>query len=155
MKAIQWAGRHAWLGWLLCLPVFMQLGEWAFDRSPPFAVVGPVTALGARPGETAYFNAEVRRDLDRECSVVFSRYMIDGAGVRHDFARDPRVMTPNGLRAMDVLMAGQLRLAVEIPRGANPGPAVYATELRYTCNPIHKLWPIEVTMPLRFWILAP
>ena len=155
MKAIKWAGQHAWLGWLFCLPVFWTLGEWAFDRDPPFAVVGPVMAFNAAPGETAFFNADVRRDLDRECSVIFSRHMIDGAGVRHDFAKDPRVMTSDGIRAMDLLMAGRLRLAVEIPRGANPGPAVYTTELQYSCNPLHRIWPIDVTMPLRFRIEPP
>ena len=155
MRAIKWAGQHAWLGWLLCVPIFWLAGDWAFDRHPPFAIIGPVMARNAPPGGTAYFVADVRRDLDRDCSVRFSRYLIDGAGVRHDFAVDPRVMTADGLRAMDTLMAGKLRLAVEIPRGANPGRATYTTELIYVCNPLHKWWPIEVSMPLRFVIEAP
>lgn len=152
--AIKWAGRHAWLGWLLCLPLFWILADWALDRAPPFAITGPVLARNAPPGGTAFFEADVRRDLDRECSVRFSRYLIDGAGVRHEFAVD-LLMTPDGLRAMNILMAGKLRIAVEVPRGANPGKAVHTTELFYICNPLHKWWPIEVSMPLRFVIEAP
>lgn len=155
MRVIAWAGRNAWVGWLFCLPLVWTLISWALDRNPPFAIVGPIQVVNAKPGETAFFTAEVRRDLDRECSVDFSRYLIDGVGVRHDFGADPRVMTADGIRAMDVLMGGRLRLAIEIPRGANPGPAVYTSELRYRCNPLHQWWPIEVTMPLRFKIEEP
>lgn len=155
MTAIQWAGRHSWLGWLLCVPIFWTVLDWALDRHPPFAIIGPVMAHNAAPGGTVFFLADVRRDLDRDCSVRFSRYLIDGAGVRFDFAVDPRVMTPDGLRAMDILMSGKLRLALEVPRGANPGKAVYTTELIYTCNPLHAIWPILVSMPLRFVIEAP
>lgn len=153
--AIKWAGRNAWLGWLLCLPIFWIAADWAMDRHPPFAIIGPVIVRNAPPGGTVFFVADVRRDLYRDCSVRFSRHMIDGAGVRFDFATEPRVMTPDGLRAMDILMAGKLCLAVDVPRGANPGKAVHTTELIYICNPLHRWWPIEVSMPLRFVIEAP
>ena len=155
MRLVKWAGRNAWMGWLFCLPLFYQLVDWSLDRHPPFGIIGPVEVRGGKPGETVYFHAPVRRDLDRNCSVRFSRHMIDGAGVRFDFALDPRIMTPDGLRAMDLLMDGGLRLAVDVPRGASPGRGSYTTELLYQCNPLHKWFPIAVTMPLKFTIQEP
>lgn len=152
MMAIRWAGRHAWLGWLLCVPVAWQLLDWIIDREPPFAALGAAQASPVRAGGTVVFIAAVRRDLDRDCTVQFSRHLIDGLGIRHDFAADPRVMTADGLREMDSAMGHQLRLAVNIPAGAAPGPATYTSDLIYRCNPVHVLWPIAVSMPLRFHI---
>ena len=152
MKIRAWAERHSWVAWLLCVPIFIQGAVWLADRSPPFAITGPVVTIDAQPGELAFFTALVRRDLDRNCSVSFSRHLIDGRGVRFDLLKEPGVMTAAGLRAMDAAMGGYLRLAVEVPAGAAPGPAIFATDLSYACNPIHRAWPIDVSLSLLFVI---
>lgn len=151
-KLISWAGHNAWAGWLLSLPFLLMAGVWLTDRAPPFAVIGPVVVSNARAGEIVYFTAPVRRDLDRECSVVFSRHIIDVRGIRFDISTAPGVMTAAGLRAMDAAMGAYLRLAVEVPEQAAPGQAAFVTELSYACNPVHRAWPIEVSMPLLFLI---
>lgn len=149
---VAWAGRNSWIGWLFSLPFLVQGGVWLADRSPPFAVIGPVVVTTARPGDIAFFTAPVRRDLERDCSVVFSRHIVDVRGIRFEVSKEPGVMTAAGLRAMDAAMGSYLRLAVEVPEQAAPGQAAFVTELSYACNPIHRAWPIEVSMPLLFLI---
>lgn len=151
-KIIDWAGRNVWIGWLLAIPFLLQGVIWLTDRAPPFSVIGPVVVSNARPGEIIYFTAPVRRDLDRECSVMFSRHIIDVRGIRFELTKEPGVMTAAGLRAMDAAMGKYLRLAVEVPEQAAPGQAAFVTELSYACNPVHRAWPIEVSMPLLFLI---
>ena len=152
MRIVVWAEKNSWLAWLLCVPILWQAGVWLTDRSPPFAVIGPVVMKNAKPGEMAFFTAPVRRDLDRNCSVQFSRHLIDGRGIRFDLTKEPGMMTAAGLRAMDAAMGGYLRLAVDVPEAAAPGPAIFATDLSYACNPIHRAWPIEVSLEILFVI---
>ena len=155
MKIRAWAESHAWVAWLLCVPIVWQGGLWLTDRSPPFAITGAVVTVNARPGDMAFFTALVRRDLDRDCSVLFTRHLIDGKGMRFDLSKEPGVLTAEGLQAMDAAMGGYLRLAVAVPESAAPGPAIFATNFSYMCNPIHRAWPIEVSMSMLFVIEDP
>lgn len=154
IRFICWARRNSLFGWaLLGLAAVLWPVRWAFDRDPPFAITGPVTVVNAQAGGEVMFNAPVRRDLDRECSVMFARYMIDAAGFRRDFDKGPRPMSAEDLRAMDKRMNRHLQIAIPTAAGMPPGASVYTVNLLYRCNPLHALYPIEVTMTLPFEIL--
>lgn len=153
-RIIVWAGKSFWIKWLGFIAVVIQAGVWAFDRTPPYEVLSPVLVFNGPPGGSVKFQAKVRRDLDRDCSVEFMRYIIDGAGARHDLPNDPRHLSAEGIRKMAEQMGlDRLILSVAIPIDATPGPSVYGTELEYTCNPIHVFKPITVTSLFRFVIL--
>lgn len=152
-RLVVWAGAHAWLGWLLCLPILWKAAVWATDNTPPFQLLAQAVVVSGPPGGEVAFEAHVRRDLERECSVSYSRHIIDARGFRHDFESEPGYLSANGLRQMDNDMGGQLRLVVNIPKAAAVGPAVYSAELRYVCNPLHSMFPIRAQLALPFDVL--
>ena len=73
-----WAEHRPRLKWLGSIPFLAVLLVWAVDREPPFALSGPVTVWSGPPGGEMRLDAPVRRDLDRECDVKSTRYIIDG-----------------------------------------------------------------------------
>lgn len=132
------------------------VSNWAFDRSPPFAITGPVVVTGGEVGKEVRFSADVRRDLDRECDVSFSRFIIDGAGYRHDIiTKGPATMSAKAIREQDGLMNHRLLITVITPPGGVPGDAVYLTNLDYICNPTHHIKPIRVVIVIPFKLLPP
>ena len=141
-KARDWMVSHWQLAWILLLvwPVI-----WVADRDSPFSIVKYVEPDPAKAGDTIVFSMPVKRDVDRGCSTHFSRYMIDSANVRHDYG-GTQFMSSDSIKAMDKAMGPWVRLAVQVPAGAKPGRAVLVTELEYQCNPMHALWPINVTL---------
>jgi len=150
-RMMGWAAKNTRFAWLSLLPFAVVLACWAVDREPPFAITGPVVATDAKPGGTATFVMPVRRDLDRECSVQFYRFLIDGNRYRHDQAA--MIMSASAVRAMDERMTpGWLRMTVHIPENAAPGSAMVVTNLSYQCNPLQRWWPIQVTTYLHFRI---
>jgi hypothetical protein len=153
-RFFDWTLRHAKVGWwLACLLVVGWPLRWACDRESPFAITGPVTVINARAGQEVFFDAPVRRDLDRECSAMFTRWIVDSDGFRRDFERDPRFASAEDIRRMDAQMNHRLQLAVPVPLAMPVGKAQYMTSLKYECNPLHKRFPIEVTMALEFEVL--
>lgn len=152
-RALSWARRHVWVAWLLCLPVLWQAVDWVLDRHPPFSFIGAPSVVSARAGQSAVYVVRVRRDLDRDCSVRWQRYIIDSQAVRHDFAGRFE-LAPEALRQMAAAMGPEwLRVAVEVPVGAASGRAQVVTTLLYVCNPIHEHWPIAVTTVLPLEVL--
>ena len=134
------------------LSVVVFPAYWLTEYSPPFAAVEPIVAEPVAAGQTAIFkSANVMRDLDRDCSVRFSRHFIDSGGVRFDYAGISEI-TAGGLREMSKRMQDGFRVAAVIPAGAVPGYGDLVTELFYTCNPMQIIWPIQVT--LRFPVLV-
>ena len=152
-RVVVWAGAHTWLGWLLCLPLLFKLASWVTDTDPPFEFLSRVETVAGSPGGEVSFEGEVRRDLDRDCSVSYSRHIVDSRGFRHDFEIEPRHLSSEGLRKMALDMDNKFRLVVNIPKAAAVGPAVYATELRYICNPLQIAFPITVHTALPFEVL--
>ena len=132
---------------------FTSVGFWTFDRHVPFEMYR-YTTVPAKPGGTLYIQAEVRRDLHRNCSVSFSRVMYDVKGVR--FWESPETyINPKGLADMDLQMKGDLFLALPVPLNAPVGPMTISTYLKYKCNPIHSFWPIETTININTNVLPP
>ena len=124
----------------------------SFDRDPPFKLLS-AWASQPRPGGVLVVRAKVFRDLDRECSVTFSRYLFDRFNTRHE-VYGPQVMTPRGLRDMDAEAPGELNLQVPIPVAFPPGKAKLTTILEYRCNLLQDLVrPIPVEMHIHFEVL--
>jgi hypothetical protein len=137
------------LPWLVIILAIGQITVWAMDRKPPFALLS-AEVNSPRPGEQLMMSAKVRRDLHRDCSVVFSRYLFDSIGVRYDLSGQ-QVMGPDAIRNMNALAPGELNLIVRIPETFRPGPAVFSTVLEYRCNPLQDLVrPIHVQMHVVF-----
>ena len=153
-RILAWTTRHTMVGWALAVALFaLWPVRWALDREPPFAITGPVTVVNPEAGGEVFFDMPVRRDIERECSATFARYMIDAKGFRRDFDRDPRHVSADAIRAMELRMDGRLQLAIPTAYGMPPGRSTYTTILQYRCNPLHAWWPIEVTMTLEFEVL--
>lgn len=134
-----------------CVAAFvMAAGLMAFDRRPPFEVLS-VTPAYARPGETVVIIASVRRDVARNCSAIFSRFIFDSKAARFELGNAHA--SADTIRRMEHRAPGMLTVAALIPLVAAPGPAVVETAIEYQCNVMHALWPIAVTATLPFTIL--
>lgn len=133
---------YKWLRYWRWLPragltvVLLWVLGMAVDRSPPFKLLS-AWASQPKPGGVLVVRAKVWRDLDRECSVSFSRYLFDKVGARHE-ASGPQMMTPKALRNMDALAPGELNLQVPIPINFPAGPAALTTVLEYRCNALQR-----------------
>ena len=144
--------RLRWIPLLLLVGAMGQCTAWMLDRDAPFHLLGYQTNQ-PRPGGVLVVQAQVRRELDRECSVTASRYLFDRFGARHE-ASGPQLMTPQALRSMDALTPGQHNVQVAIPINFPPGPATFNTVLEYRCNPLQDLMrPIGVEMAIPFEVL--
>ncbi len=143
------------LEWLWRIVLVLCAGPvlyWTLDRAPPFALISAQTN-SPRPGEVLYVDAQVRRDIHRECTAEFSRYLFDRIGSRHE-AQGPQLMTAQSIREMDALAPGVLRVQMQVPLSFPPGPARMVTVLQYRCNPIQDLFrPIGVQMTIPFEVL--
>ena len=142
-----------WVPRLALVGVLVWIGAMALDREPPFKLLSYWTNQ-PKPGGTLVVRAKVHRDLDRECSVVFSRYLFDRVGARHE-ASGPQMMTPQALRSIDALAPGELNMQVPIPINFPPGPAVLTSVLEYRCNALQDvLRPINVELNMPFEVLS-
>ena len=138
-----------WLPRLVLIGVLIWVGTMALDREPPFRLMSYWTNQ-PKPGGVLVVRAKVHRDLERECSVTFSRYLFDKVGARHE-ASGPQLMTPQALRNMDALAPNELNLQVPIPATFPPGAATLTTVLEYRCNPLQDvLRPINVELNMPF-----
>ena len=144
--------RSAWLAWLLLLFSALGLIYMIGDTEPPFRVISSV-ANSPRAGELLRADAIVQRDLSRNCSVTFSRHILDSQGTRID-VQPLTYMPAAGLVQLEETSPGRLRMAVMLPAYVSPGPAKLVTPLAYTCNAWHSLRPIEVLMTVDF-VVAP
>ena len=143
--------RYIILSWVIIGACALVALYWALDRTPPFVMTG-YTVLNATRGETAYVTATVERDVGRDCTVNFVRYLMDANKARHDIG-GTQYMTAAALRQMERDMPDSLRLAVRIPADAPVGPATLVTALEYRCNPMHSLWPMDVLLEMRLVVL--
>ena len=143
--------RYIVLSWAIIGACALVALYWALDRAPPFEMV-EYTVTNAKRGETAYVNAKVRRDVGRDCTVTFTRYLMDSNKARHDIGGS-QYMTAAALQRMERDMPDSLRLAVHIPEYVPVGPATLVTALEYRCNPTHALWPMDVLLEMRLGVL--
>lgn len=129
-----------------------QIAVWALERTPPFVVLG-YTAAPVHAGYSAVVSARVHRDLDRLCSVNYSRVFIDGKGVVFDLTEGVRLMTAQALAELDKRSPDSITFSVTIPSTAAPGSGAIITAMEYQCNPVHQAKPIPVIMVSKIEIL--
>lgn len=135
---------------LICLSAWVLL--MVLDREPPFKVLSSWTSQ-PKPGGVLVVRAKVHRQLDRECSVTFSRYLFDRFGNRHE-STGPQLMSPKGLREMDAEAPGELNLQVHIPLNFPVGAGKLTTILEYRCNALQDLIrPIGLEMNIPFEVI--
>ncbi len=139
------------VAWVLIALSAAVVIYWAFDRSPPFVMLD-YTAFNGRRGETVLVAANVDRNLERNCSVTFSRYLFDAKGVRSDLS-GIQYMTASALAQMERDNPSKLLLSVKLPDNVQPGPAKLVTSLEYVCNPIQRIWPLDVLMEMNLVVL--
>lgn len=142
------------LPWVLVIYVVLQLGMWVADRAVPFRALSH-TSTPVHPGETVRLTINVERELWRDCSTTFSRYMLDSTGGRRDLVSG-QFMSADNIRDLDRTSPGQLILDIDIPTTYKPGLVRHLTSLEYECNPVHRLfWPIRTTMEVDFIVSPP
>ena len=124
----------------------------ALDREPPFVVL-TVEPAYARPGQIVVIRASVQRDLTRQCSAEFTRYIFDSERTR--WYLDSGQASPALIETLEVKSPGRLAVAFRVPDDAAPGVGSLEAVLDYRCNKVHYLWPIQVTTDLPFTVLPP
>lgn len=151
LKLTSWLERYIIVSWMILAATLVVSAYWAFDRTPPF-VLGEYSVFNARAGETAMINAVVSRNTGRNCTVTFSRYLMDSQRIRHDLG-GTQYMTAAALQQMERDMPDSLRLAVKIPSDMPGGRANLITALEYRCNPVHAAYPIDVLLEMPLQVL--
>lgn len=126
---------------------------WALNRVDPLEIVAQLGTPSGRPGDVIRFEAVVKRDFTPRCSIVVQRYVVGSDGYRYFF--QPFSVSPAALDYLTHGSATELKTTLEIPRAMPPGKAKLVTGLSYRCNPLDRLWPIEVTTELEFYVLSP
>lgn len=154
MTRITKALNHLRLFWyFLILLTLGQITWWIFDNRPPF-IMTQYWATPVKPGGQVYFLALVKRDIARNCSVIFSRHMFDSEGARYDIVSGQQ-MSAVALRQMETVTPGELRLWLRVPEQMPLGTARMVTVLEYQCNPIHHLrGGINVDMTMEFEVIS-
>ena len=107
-----------WLWWLILTASILQLVWWHLDDKPPFQLIS-YTSTVAKPGGVVSFDVNVKRDLERKCSVTFSRHMFDAKGRRTDLSSG-QTMTSRGIAEMDALTPDKLLLDITVPLQQRP-----------------------------------
>lgn len=135
------------VGFLLFTAFATQIGIWLADRDAPFVMLNyePVTG---RPGDTVVMRADVKRDLGRRCSVLFSRSFWDAKGARTELTEGAQLMNGTALTELDRRQPGYLLFSVDIPKQAASGVGTVLTVLDYQCNPVHQVYPISIILKM-------
>ena len=151
-KTTQLLERMMWL-WMLILAVSIaQVIWWSLDREPPFRV-NAVRVTNAPRGGLVHIDAEVLRDVRRECGVTLSTHLYDatGAGFTID---STTIISSAGIAAMERKTPGKLLRTIQLPAGVAVGPASMVSSMAYTCNPLQELLrPIHVQTEFTFEVL--
>lgn len=129
------------VGTLLILLAIGQIIRWSVDRRVPVELISYV-ANPALPGDTVIVRAVVKRDVDRRCSLMYSRMFHDSAGVRFDITAGAQMMTADALDDLNRRTPDSLILSLTIPPKAAPGKGTLISVLDYVCNPVQQLYPI-------------
>ena len=150
-RITHWMERYIIVSWMVIAGASAVLAYWALDRTPPFAL-GSYTVFNAQAGQTAFVNASVKRTATRDCTVTFSRYLIDSQRIRHDLGGS-QYMSAAALAQMERDMPDSLRLAIKLPMDMPVGPANLVTASEYRCNPMHGMWPVDVLLEMKLEVL--
>lgn len=124
------------------------IGQWAFDRAPPRIIFnGDISPLVATPGTVMSVQWEVQKR--RDCDGTVTRYLSGMCG-EHLIKRTD----PTNIKSFEQHYT--LVIPFTLPQTTTPGPCQYNTHLKFQCNPLHYLFPIELELkPLEFKVVAP
>lgn len=151
-----WLQRFAWIAKIALAGYVVVAAYYVADRRPPFAVLHTEPAA-AKAGQSVSILAQVWRDSSRECSAEYSRFAFDSQHVRFDLPINIEGSRTFASAAMIIRIEdetpGTMAFSFIIPKGMASGSAFLQTELRYACNKMHWLWPIEVTTRIPFTVL--
>jgi hypothetical protein len=152
-KMTEYMHRMLILPILVLVYVALQITIWSFDRHPPFEILSSDLAA-ATPGRALFISATVRRDIARKCSASYSRTIIDSNSFRYDI---PGTQSASSrlIKQLDSMHTGRMSVSIVLPDEISPGPATLVTSLEYVCNPIHRVFPIEVLTIIPFRVDAP
>lgn len=156
-RAVKWLehGLSA-LRWIPTVVVVLACGQivaWAMDRKSPFIVMDGYITPPAHPGGVLRINGKVKRDLSRDCDLEVTQWIEDSNGYRHYLS--PVAMRSESIRKLEEFSPGETHYAAPIPPTVHPGYAIYHAESRYSCNPVHELWPITILTRIPFEVVAP
>ena len=135
------------MGLAILFLIIGQLTAWGLDRRVPFILTG-YTATAALPGDVVIVRARVTRDLNRRCSVTYSRMFFDSAGSRYDITSGAQIMNADALDDLNRRNPNGLILSVVLPPQATQGKGALVTVLDYACNPVHQLFPVPVLLTM-------
>ena len=144
-----WAERAMWIPRAVLVLSLMVIGYYAADREHPFRVVSVERSV-AHPGEWVTLRASVWRDTSRRCSADYSRFLFSSDGSRYDLG--DASASSDMIEALERNYHGLLGVSVRVPESMSVGHAELVTVLRYRCNKVHALWPIEVTTRMPFTV---
>lgn len=141
--------------WLWMFIIAVSIGQviwWALDRDPPFRV-DSVRVTNARQGGLVHIDAEVFRDVRRDCGVTLSSHIYDSTGAR--FVVDgSTIISSAGIAALERKSPGKLRRTIQLPEGVAVGPASVVSSMAYTCNLMQEVFrPIQVQTEFQFEVL--
>lgn len=114
---------------------------WAAERTAPIKLLHMPSVVVER-GDVVRFMPIVERDMDRHCDVIAQRTLIDGSGFA--IALPPVQLDSWMVRQREFHRPGVVPVEVPVPARASPGLGTYEAVITYTCNPVHKVWPIKV-----------
>lgn len=142
------------VGAVFCLIFVLTIMYWSASRVPPL-VLNSYTAIPAKPGEITFITGSVKRDISRGCGLVFSRSMVDAAGIHYELGDGAQILNSAALKHLDLISPNKISFSVEIPKTAAPGMSHVTTSLDYICNPIHQFFPISMYINTDLEVLKP
>ena len=132
-------------------PVIVASVVMASNTKPPLIVHG-YTAAPVHPGELITVYADVERDLERRCSARYSRKIIDSVG--SVYSVEPSTdLSYHAIKVLDELNPNKLTINVLTPTSIQPGWATIITPVSYSCNPVQKLFPINIVLKMRVQVI--
>lgn len=136
------AANYLWVARAVIVLSLAILGYYAADRKPPFEVL-EVYPAAARAGEMVTVRARVRRDVHRECSAQYSRSFIGTNGIGADIASGSA--SAEMLAVVNSMSPDAWAYEFKLPEKAMPGRGGLVNVFNYSCNKVHRVFPIEVT----------
>lgn len=148
--------KYATLALLFGLTMFfsasVQLVTWGLDRRVPFELIN-YHVNEAQAGDAIIIRGNVKRDLSRSCTLMYSRVFYDSTGARFELTKEPQLMTAGALADLNERLPDTLLLNITVPPLAAPGAAAVVSALQYECNPVHKLYPLNMLVTFNVTVL--
>lgn len=139
-----------WLFFLWLLPALL-LAPWLSDRTPPYKEISTPVPAPAKAGGVVYIIKFVERDLGRNCSVSFNRHLLDSKGNLYNY--DAGYLSAETRAKIERDVGPFVKTKLDVPITTPPGSTTIYTDLAYSCNPLHELWPIRVASSVSFEVL--